>query len=303
MLVYYINNHRTGFLLFLVFKSCLCISCLNLIKLVFFTPKHTVHWLQSLGITPKCYLKMSCGPIWKIKSKEIYDLRLKAAEFSISSASIKNFIYLLKNLLISHCQTAWLKMNTVPLQLLSAETTLSRFAAAQPDGSKWDAPLCNQYGLEEKSIRKENLKVSSEGISFERLQSCFSAQNGKLGWEDTIMQAHEDQPCQWSPGWQKPFPKFRQQRITTRSPFLHRTKKGFLTNIQNVITLSEYSTAAVLVELESAVKEEAMCQLIKPDNSRTIPAGFDQLRFRDWPHDNCHLPTKKTVIFLCWFKT
>lgn len=66
-----------------------------------------------------------------------------------------------------------------------------------------------------------------------------------------------------------------------KSLFLHRTKKNFLVNIQNVITLSEYSTVAVLVELEPAVKEEAMFQLIESDNSRTFPAGFDQLQFRD----------------------
>lgn len=104
-------------------------------------------------------------------------------------------------------------------------------------------------------------------------------------------------PASGSTGWQKPFSKFGQQVITTKSLFLHWTKKNFLTNMQNVITLSEYSTAAVLVELEPAVKEEAMFQLIKPDNSRTLPAGFDQLQFRDRPHHSCRLPTTKMVIF------
>lgn len=99
-------------------------------------------------------------------------------------------------------------MNTVPLQLLSAETAVSRFAAAQPDGSKWDAPLCNQYGLEEKkSIGEENLKVSSEGVSLEWPQSCFPAQNGKLRWEDMTMQAHEEQPCQWKSRMTEAFSK------------------------------------------------------------------------------------------------
>lgn len=92
-------------------------------------------------------------------------------------------------------------MNTVPLQLLSAETAVSRFVAALPDGSKWDAPLCNQYGLE------ENLKVSSEGVSLEWPQSCFPAQNGKLGWEDMTMQAHEEQPCQWKSRMTEAFSK------------------------------------------------------------------------------------------------
>lgn len=40
------------------------------------------------------------------------------------------------------------------------------FPVAQPDGSEWAALLLNQYGLGEKrSIREENLKVASEGIS------------------------------------------------------------------------------------------------------------------------------------------
>lgn len=99
-----------------------------------------------------------------------------------------------------------------------------------------------------------------------------------------------------SPGQQEPFPKLRQQGITT-DPFLHRTKKDFLTNIQNVTTSSEHPTTAVLVELDSAIKEEAMCQLIQPDNSRAVSAGFDQLRFTDGPHDTLPLTNQQKRYF------
>lgn len=104
-------------------------------------------------------------------------------------------------------------------------------------------------------------------------------------------------PACGSPGQQEAFPKLRQQHITATSPFLHRTKKDFLTNIQNVRTSSEHSTTAVLVELDSAMKEEATRQLIQPDNSRTISAGFDQLRFTDGPRDMLPLTNQQKGYF------
>lgn len=68
------------------------------------------------------------------------------------------------------------------------------------------------------------------------------------------------------------------------------------------MTSSEHPSTAALVEGGSALEEEATCQLLQPDNSRTISAGFEQLRFTGG-HVTCHhLPTNKRVISSHWFK-
>lgn len=69
------------------------------------------------------------------------------------------------------------------------------------------------------------------------------------------------------------------------------TKKGFLSNVQSATTSSEHPSTAALVEEGCALKEEATCQLLRPDNSRTISAGVEQLRSTGG-HVTCrHLPT------------
>lgn len=76
------------------------------------------------------------------------------------------------------------------------ETAASRFPAGQPDGFEWAALLLNSYGLGERSVRGENLKVASEGISPEVASLATVL---FLSWEKEDRVRGHDHASPWAP--------------------------------------------------------------------------------------------------------